>query len=369
MKIGILTVPFNNNYGGFLQAYALKTVLEKMGHNVLFINRQRNPSKSLKFLGYRLLVKLHLIKDFIGDKKREISANTDVFKKKYLSPISPAYYSSKELKDCLKYGLDLLIVGSDQVWRYKYSLDSIDDFYFGFISGDNPIPRISYAASFGTDIIDYPNNKIRIIKPLLTRFRAISVREESGIDLLTKFFGVPASKVQAVLDPTLLLNVFDYLTLFQDINNEAGDYVFTYILDREIIGEEVLDQYITKKCLRRIDGKAQTGDLTSLKMIEPVEKWLSNIYYADFVITDSFHGTVFSILFNKPFISIANPVRGITRLQDLLSRFGLKERLVTNLDSTSLCLLDKQIDWESVNCILNERKEESLHFLIESIRC
>jgi len=286
MKIGILTVPFNNNYGGFLQAYALKTVLNGMGHEVLFINRQRNPSKSLKFRVYRLLVKLHLIKDYLENKKRAISINTDQFRDKYLTPISPAYYSSKSLRDSLKLGLDFLIVGSDQVWRYKYAQESIDDFFFGFIDENNAIPRMSYAASFGTDTMDYSEEKIQVIKSFLTRFRAISVREESGKRLLTDYLGVPASRVKIVLDPTLLLDANRYKSLFEDTVPKKN-YAFTYILDKGDIDDILIDRLISSKGLQRIDGRAQTGNLSELDVIEPVEKWLSHLYYSDYVITDS----------------------------------------------------------------------------------
>lgn len=367
MKIGILTVPFNNNYGGFLQAYALKTVLEGMGHKVIFINRQRNPSKNLKFRVYWLLVKLHLIKDYLGEKKREISVYTEKFKDNYLSPISTAYYSSRAMRDCLKLGLDVLIVGSDQVWRYKYAKDSIDDFFFGFVDSDNQIPRIGYAASFGTDDMDYPEDKIRVIKSLLTNFRAISVREESGKNLLTKYFNVPVSKIQTVLDPTLLLNAEDYKKLFNYIKPETGEYVFTYILDKEMLDVETLNTFIKEQGLKHVDIKAQTGDIKALNVIEPVEKWLSSIYYADYVVTDSFHGTVFSILFQKQFIALANPNRGIARLHSLLKLFGLEERMLTSNKVSLRGTICKSINWVEVNSRLITSREHSLLFLEKSL--
>lgn len=368
MKIGILTVPFNNNYGGFLQAYALKTVLKDMGHEVIFINRQRNPSTTLKFRLYRMLVKLHLIKDYIGDKIRTISVNTDQFRDKYLSPISPAYYSSKAIRDCLKLGIDFLIVGSDQVWRYKYAKDSIDDFYFGFVEENNSIPRISYAASFGTDNMDYPSEKINEIKSLLTRFRAISLREESGKYLLTEYFDVPASKVQTVLDPTLLLNAENYHNnLFKIIQLETGKYVFTYILDKEMLDAKALNTFIQEHGLEHIDIKAQTGDIMSLQVIEPVEKWLSSIYYADYVVTDSFHGTVFSILFHKTFVVLANPSRGIARLRSLLMMLGLEERLLINDEEQLKDKMNRPINWTDVENHLIKLRAQSIEFLEKSL--
>lgn len=366
MRIGILTVPFNNNYGGFLQAYALKTVLEGMGHNVIFINRQRNPSTSIKFRVYRLLVKLHLIEDYLENRKRAISVNTDQFRKNYLTPISPAYYSSKSMRECLKLGLDFLIVGSDQVWRYKYAQNSIDDFFFGFVDENNAIPRISYAASFGTDVMDYPAEKIQVIKNLLARFRAISVREESGYNLLTEFFDVPASNVQTVLDPTLLLKVEDYKKLFKDIQPETGKYIFTYILDKEMLDEDTLNAFIKEHGLKHVDIKAQTGDIKALKVIEPVEKWLSSIYYADYVVTDSFHGTVFSLLFHKQFAVLANPNRGISRLYSLLELLGGLDRLVMD-NNDCLRVLEKSVNWSEVEQRLENCRSHSLFYLKNAV--
>lgn len=369
MKIGILTVPFNNNYGGFLQAYALKTVLEGMDHEVIFINRQRNPSTALKFRVYRMLVKLHLIKDYIGDKIRTISINTDQFRGKYLSPISPAYYSSKAIRDCLKLGIDFLIVGSDQVWRYKYAKDSIDDFFFGFVDENNSIPRISYAASFGTDSMDYPTEKINKIKGLLARFRAISVREESGKCLLTEYLDVPTSNVQTVLDPTLLLNAeYYYNNLFKIIQPETRKYVFTYILDKEMLDADALNAFVQEQGLIHVDIKAQTGSIKSLNVIEPVEKWLSSIYHADYVVTDSFHGTVFSILFHRQFVVYANPNRGIARLQSLLKMMGLEDRMLMKSDEYLKVKLLQAISWDVVEKRLLSVRAKSMDFLTRSLQ-
>lgn len=368
MKIGILTVPFNNNYGGFLQAYALKTILKDMGHEVIFINRQRNPSTALKFRVYRILVKLHFIKDYIGDKIRTISVNTDKFRDKYLVPISPAYYSSMSMQECLKLGIDFLIVGSDQVWRYKYAKGSIDDFFFGFVEESNPIPRISYAASFGIDNMDYPPEKINEIKRLLTHFRAISVREESGKFLLTEYLDVPASNVQTVLDPTLLLKAEHYYNhLFKNIQPETEKYVFTYILDKEMLDAGTLYSFVQEHGLLHVDMKAQTGDIKALNVIEPVEKWLSSIYHADYVVTDSFHGTVFSILFHKQFVVLANPNRGIARLESLLKMMGLEDRMMTKSGGYLKTTLLHPINWEVAEERLKSLRAKSMVFITQSL--
>ena len=122
MKIGILTVPFNNNYGGFLQAFALKKVLQDMGLEVVFINRRRNKNTNYRVIIKKALIKLGVCKDRI----KELSKYTEQFKREYLYPMTEEYYTSEELKKCLNYNFDAVIVGSDQVWRYKSAGDSID---------------------------------------------------------------------------------------------------------------------------------------------------------------------------------------------------------------------------------------------------
>lgn len=141
MKIGLLTVPFNNNFGGFLQAYALKLILTSYGHEVIIINRRRNRNLTWKGLLKLLLTSLGIIKS----QDKRLSVNTSKFISQYLTPGTPYYYSSKDIKHCLKYEFDYCIVGSDQVWRYKFAQDSIDDFFFSFLK-DTKVCRMSYGA-------------------------------------------------------------------------------------------------------------------------------------------------------------------------------------------------------------------------------
>ena len=364
MKIGILTVPFNNNYGGLLQAFALKKVLMENGHEIVFINRQRNKGTTLKLRIYRLLVKVHLIHDFLEENNRRLSVNTDKFRKKYLSPITEPYYNSEDLNKCLKMGIEAFVVGSDQVWRYEYAEDSICDYYFNFLKRTN-IPRYSYAASFGTDVMDYPVDKIQTIASLLNDFSGISVREDSAISLLSNTFAIPKGDIHVVLDPTLLLAPDVYTKLFKDYSVPAQPYVFSYILDRDIVDDQTVDALVKDLALIRVDLRAQTGNTDSIDVIKPVEEWLYSIYNAKYVVTDSFHGTVFSIIFNKPFVVLANPTRGITRLSGLLKMFNLEKHLQTSITNETKEILNEALDWSDVNSKLNMLRQESLKFIKE----
>lgn len=359
MKIGILTVPFNNNYGGMLQAFALKTVLNAMGHETVFINRRRNRPRTIKFKLYHTLVKIGLLKDRIKQNDKRLSKYTDLFLDQYLSPITKDYYTSTEIRACLELGLDIIIVGSDQVWRYRYAKDAIFDYFLEF--ADN-VKKISYAASFGVDTCEYPVDIRERIRDLLCKFDHISVREVSGKKIIEKDLNYHVDRVNVVLDPTLLLPSECYSELLSPCLHKEK-YIFTYVLDEDSIKESDISSIQNKYNLSRLDFKAQSGSSEKQKVIEPVEKWLSGIANSEYVITDSFHGTVFSIIFNKPFIVVANPDRGITRLLNLLQVFNLQDRLITSMENDYLDILNRSIQWEMVNDVLAKSRTESLNYL------
>lgn len=359
MKIGILTVPFNNNYGGFLQAFALKRILTCMGHEVIFINRRRN--RNFKTIIKDLLVKIHLREDRV----KKISRYTDQFKRDYLYPITKEYYTTRELKKCLNYSLDYVVVGSDQVWRYRYAKDSIDDFYCNFLEGTD-IPHFSYAASMGTDVMEYPKDKIEICSKLLTDFKAISVREQSTVDILKFNFGV--KDVQVVLDPTFLLDKQVYIDLFKKkYNSHQKPYIFTYVLDENSELRSATEEFASLHQLEIINLRAQTGNIKDIKEIEPVEKWLTALYYSDYVITDSFHGTVFSLIFHKPFVVYGNVTRGMSRLEDLLGRFELNNRIISKSRDIQN-VLEMPINWETVEKHKEIFKIHSLSFINDVLK-
>lgn len=366
MKFGILTVPFNNNYGGFLQAFALKSILQKMGHKVVFINRKRNkPQRPLwkQIVGFPLIM-FRELREWCLIKK--ISVHTEIFKRLYLAPITSEYYTHRSLKKCLKLGLDAFIVGSDQVWRYRYARESIDDFFFSFLDGMH-IPRFSYAASFGTDDNEYPDKYRNLCKELLKSFESISVREVSGRDLLVNQFKVAPEKVAVVLDPTLLLSFKEYEQLFCQYPPQKDSYLCSYILDQTSDKSAFIVNVANFFKVNEVALKAQTGNIENLKPIDPVEKWLHTIAGASFVVTDSYHGTVFSIIFNKPFLTIGNKIRGETRIKSLLYLFNLQSRYVDDIKKFDKKILFESINWKSVNVKIDVYKKISLNFIKKSI--
>jgi hypothetical protein len=376
MKIGILTLPFNNNYGGFLQAYALKIILEKNEHDVWFIDLQNLPERGLKYF-VKKIIKKYLFREkniFILPSK-ELDyyrlykiitwQNTQLFVDKYLCPkISPIYFS-KDLSYLINFcKFDAFIAGSDQIWRPKYMSKFLKTAYFDFLKGRGE-KRLIYAASFGTDECEYPRKLKQECAKLAKKIDAISVREVSGINLCIDYWGLDAVNV---LDPTMLLDKEDYIKLIEKagIEKSEGD-LFCYILDPSEEKNTCIKKFLTHNTLKPffMSLKKEESKIEN-RILEPVEKWLRGFYDAKFVITDSFHGLAFSIIFNKPFFCFANNERGNDRLVSLLKMFGVERKLVVSIDKFKNYELN-DINWDEINKTLANNKEKSFSFLRQAL--
>lgn len=371
MKVSILTQPLGHNYGGLLQAYALQAYLKKLRCEVVTIDRRRLSGRSAPFKNYiRNLIKLlrGQIKSIPTEKRQAlVLSNLSDFRDRRLA-MSPRITNEQEIRDYFraeKFGA--VIVGSDQVWRPRYS-PSILNFYLDFLTEtSSPEKRLTYAASFGVDNWEYSNDLTEKCKVLVKQFGAVSVREKSAIELCKDKFDISA---KLVVDPTLLLEPNDYDPLINECNElKNKDCVLSY----------VLDPALEKRTISDIVGKTLDADVFSIKpeysiaqvrardidkcCFPSVESWLHALRYSRFIVTDSFHGTVFAILFNKPFIAIGNSARGMTRFESLLSQFGLVERLVESRNEVTPQLIQGQINWNSVNQLRRNLANEGKEFL------
>lgn len=365
MKIGILTLPLHTNYGGILQAYALQTFLERMGHEVVVFDKPYIYSLPLwkKCLAYpkRAICKYVLQKNAIVRWEKVASynnitvrQNTQKFISKYIDRKEIKAYSELSGKD-----YDAIVVGSDQVWRPKY-FGIIENAFLAFAKEWN-IKRIAYAPSFGVDTWEYSEEQTKSCKALVKKFDAVSVRELSGVELCEKYFDVD---VEWVLDPTMLLNAEDYIELFRasDTPQSEGN-LLDYILDRDDDKETMIRQVASKANLKPFRMNSRVEDPTASleeRVQPPVEKWLRGIYDAKLVVTDSFHACVFSILFKKPFVVVANRERGLSRIESLLGYFGLANRIVDN--TTEIADLP-DIDYEAVYEKFEGMRVKSMDFL------
>lgn len=369
MKVGILTLPLHTNYGGILQAYALHTVLSRMGHDAYVIEKERKP---LRLPLWRMPVKYgrRILRNLAGHpypifyerkQNREqpvIRQHTDKFIRKHVRCKTFADYGAITEQD-----FDAIVVGSDQVWRPEY-FDDIRTAYLDFAEGWN-IRRMAYAASFGTDAWEYSARRERECGRLLRMFDYVSVREASGVDLCRRHFGVEA---EHVLDPTMLLTREDYVRLFADCRVPAGrGTLMSYILDETPVKTALVDAVARRNGLVpfRVNSRVEDINAPLQERIQPpVEQWLQGFYDAEFVITDSFHACVFSIIFNKPFFAVGNPGRGLSRFKSLLAMFGLDDRLLMpDASCAAVPSAVKDICWNDVNRRLAGYAEMSYGFI------
>lgn len=369
MRIGILTLPLHVNYGGILQAYALQTVLERMGHDVCIIEEKFNkhpyylmPLIYLKRL-YRKIIKKENVDVFYEYNIRKIRQITcrDIkpFLKRYIHS-----FTTRDLQCLREVDFDAIVVGSDQIWRPLY-YPEISHAFLDFTKRWNMI-RISYAASFGTDDWEYTIEQTQTCASLLKSFDVVSVREDSGVENCSRFLGVDAHQV---LDPTMLLEAEDYIALFKNASiTKSPGRLLCYVLD-DTEEKSMLINQIAQQCSLKpfaVNSKAEHAERMKKRQVQPsVEQFLRGFYDAKVIVTDSFHACVFSILFNKPFVVYGNKERGMTRFHSLLKLFGLEKQLICSLDEYYDAIFD--IDWDRVNIILGEQKKYSKNILSQTL--
>lgn len=332
----ILTLSGYYNYGNMVQRYALQYFLQKNGYN--FVSYTKNmPAASEED------DRLQYTRSFV---------ERNIWQKQY------------DDRDKFK----TYIVGSDQVWR-KWGVDDIFDelgYFFLDFTKDREVKRIAYATSIGQDSLesaDYTKEFIPHAKGLVSKFDYVSMRELSGVDIVKKEWGVDA---QHVIDPTLLLEAEDYIKIIDAAPYDLGshDSLFTYV----ILVSDQKDVMIKK--IADTMGLSENGIyLEDDKVLPSVEEWLKGIRDSQLVVTDSFHGMVFSIIFNTPFIVLESGTGGAARVTTLLGKLGLLDRYVT---SDKIATFDisrvNPIDWNIVNNRLTELRSQSAKWLLDAVR-
>lgn len=381
MKIGILTQPLQANYGGLLQNYALQQVLLRAGHEVETIDW--TPSyKSLRYRLYRIkwtILSFLFPKKFpklkyqpTDDEKKVIQQHTNHFISTYIHHTKTIMFKDGFRHQAKVGKYDAYVVGSDQCWRPCYNA-FLSSMFLDFAK-DEKVKRIAYAASFGTDQWEFTQEETLICSPLAQKFDFVSVREDSGVNLCKDHLGVAAIHV---LDPTLLLTKEDYILLIEaEKEPKAQGTLFNYILDPDTVKSAFINRVAKERGLKSFQVlpkcQAETRTKDDIKnriedcVFPGVTTWLRAFMDAEMTIVDSFHGMVFSIIFNKPFWVIGNANRGMSRFTSLLKVFHLEDRL---LDADHLDDVDfsKPIDWTKVNGILEEKRRESKGLLLAQL--
>lgn len=357
MKIGILTFHCAINYGAVLQAYALQEYFKKLGHEVYIIDYQPN----YLLAPYRVFHKSYcpkgcnpvkwLLRDFalsLIRYKRRMAFHR--FWKNNLNLLNLDLNSESN-------DIDMFIFGSDQIWNTNIT-QGLDRIYLGDFPASRNKKLIAYAASMGGS----DKETINLITPYLEHFDAISVREKK----LKSMLELGGLSVSLVLDPTLLVDNSCFYSLTTKIDRPPYLLVFEVYTDQhkkvmetahhiaQKLNLEVVEIYATYESLRR---KKETQSLTP-------EKFLSYISNASYIITTSFHGTVFAILFGKPFYTVSINETVDQRVLSLLKSLSIEERLLK--DSINVQYSDV-IDYDKVNRKLALLRDESRKFIDNNI--
>lgn len=389
MKIGIITFwQTKDNYGQVLQAYALQTYLREIGHDPYIIRYNHDErEKYKKFKIFRRIAKVALIFPLIKylkmreetkklsslieyNNKKNKQRHFDEFRNKYFIFSDRVYNSLSDLQKSSPYA-DVFIAGSDQIWGKAWLLNNKENRVFFLDFGNATIKRIAYAPSFGMST--YPEScKIELSRQL-SRFMAISSREKVGVEICRD----AGYKAEWVCDPTLLLTTNEYLKLFN--TKESGSKkLFVYCLNiqskEEIFWDEITDLAAKNNLITNVtigSGYIPASELFTNTSYDysTIEGWLQNIYNSRFVITTSFHGIMFCILFHKNFAFV--PLKGThssgnNRVIEILDLLGLKDHIVECKEDIDK-IYKLNIDWEKVDDIINKFRKKSRNFLIERI--
>ena len=365
-KVLILSQPLHTNYGGLLQAYALQKVVRSLGFDVKTdrIGLRQNVSP-LHPSNMTRLIK-NTVKNIIGYNKKSkiIAQHTDRFIDKHIKTAKISYLTDRQIN---KY--DIFIVGSDQVFRKPYSC--VRKYFLEDLKDRDDKIKIAYSASFGVeDLSEWTKEDIRVCKTLALKFNAVSVREDTGVEIFRNVFQTQAKHV---LDPTMLLNKEDYLEVIEpEDKTERDNILMCYILDKTEDKQKVIDTVKDKLKLTPLEIMPeqrltkQTKDVT--KCIFPsVSKWIAGFRDAKFVVTDSFHGTVFAIIFNKPFICMANKERGLTRFTSLLKIFDLQNRMIYSRSELTDYMIS-MMDFTAINSRRKTLQSDAIEWLKENLK-
>lgn len=366
MKVSILTFHNAHNYGAVLQAYALKTKIESMGHDVVIENYCNNKIEKR----YDAKLKIEISKrDVINPirwlsilkKKNQIEFAQAAWKKqcynfnefidKYLLEGNK---TKKTIEDLEKTNTDIFICGSDQVWT-SWITGGLDDVYL--LNFKTNAKRVSYAASIGSEVIS--NEEKKKLKETLEKFDKIAVRELQIKNKLSEFIN---NEIYVALDPTLLIDANDYKLIESKKKLQEEKYVFAYFVNESDELMEVAQKVAKDLGFKLIELhyylRKDLKDHNQIADIGPSE-FLYYIKNSEFVLTNSFHGTVFSILYKKKFYSVYN---SDVRKDGLLKTLQISERHIKCKKEIDL---SKKINYEVVYEKLKKYRQGSLDYLSE----
>ncbi len=369
MKISIITVLNTVNYGSALQTLATQKFFEKLGLEVEFVDYWRKDQTKKARIRRIILDKKKTVKQWIKKPLRDffeiqaINESEKVFRKFILEKIhltDKTYSTFEELtNDCPQ--ADMYATGSDQMWNSGWNQGIERSFFLEYVPEEKK--RIAFATSIGK--IKFEETEAKEIIPLIQKYDLITLREQSAVDLLGNY-GVDGS---LVLDPTLTLNKEEWFEIIPEKKREKP-YLLVYQLHLTHDNanfSEAIKKIAEQKGLEivRIAYSHSDRKVGEKVVLPEVFEFLSLIKGAEFIVTDSFHGTAFSINFNKQF-AVIYPEHFSTRMDNILQLTDLQERRYRNSDTIDKW--EKQISYEPINAILDERRSKVKELFINYMK-
>lgn len=345
MKVSIITYHDEDNYGATLQAYATYRAVKELGHipEIINLHMRHKGRWSSKIL---FALKRHRFNSF---------------RNSYMPNKTRVYTSVEDLRNDPPHS-DVYLVGSDQTWNPTISKEYALAYFLDF--GKETQKRVSYASSFGVSCwVDSDVAKKEKVGELLSRFSTILVREDKAVEICMKEFCLSATQV---VDPVLLFPSYPELT--GDIAESGRMIVYKIKKDAEFykkavtIGKQLGCEIHSVGSMRRLDG-------IHTHYPEQVENWVKNIGTARYVFTDSFHGTVLSLLYHRQFVVYVGDKKKMSRIASLLRLLHLEDRICDEKVETIKIaeLLRTPIDYKNVDAILEKERIKSLDFLRTAI--
>lgn len=381
----VLTLTFppddNPNYGGILQAWALQQALKELGVasrvGGLRLSRRAAVRRRLRRLLGRLLALVSSGVRPAGSSEArliEVGVTAPVLRfARTRIDLAGVFDANQRVVQRHAQGFAAYVVGSDQVWRPDYA--NTADFMLGFLSPHDTATRVAYAPSFGRAKPDFTALAVEQLAPLIRRFAAVSVREDSAAVAVAELWQVEATRL---VDPTMLIRPPQYRALVDSgsdgshTQSDAG--IISYVLDRSASTVRIIEaiEETLGGSARELVPSRPRSYRTYLAhrkryLYPPIETWLAAIDNAAFVVTDSFHGCVFSCLFNVPFAVMVNQKRGTARFETLLGVFGLADRIVSSPEDARQ-LARRPIDWNLVNDRMQRERDRSFEFLRSALK-
>ena len=379
-KVGVVSCYFKHNYGSMLQAYATQKILDDMNIENETINIDKNidfsNGKKKYYMGQ--VFNFQFIKSKLGmiklklDKKinKSLGKNISIRDKKYEEfrknfRLTEPYKTYAELYEKAEKDYSSVIVGSDQLWL---PVNVVADYYtLNWVPED--VNKISFSTSFGVSVI--PEKYKEDYKKFLNRINYLSTREVAGQKIIKELTGRDAT---LVCDPTLLFSKDEWMSIQQEEPIIKGKYIFCYFLGKNIEHRKFAERLKEKTgckivSLNHADEYVKYSDVFADEIaydVGPAE-FLNMIRNAEYVCTDSFHGTVFSLINNVKFFTFRrynnkSKVSTNSRIDSLLGIVNLKERLI-NGDEDVEKEIEKKINFENVNMKLEEFRNTSKEFL------